>query len=242
MWLAGHTYAFRSLPLSRALENLVGLGLHDVELWLGHAHDGPAHAARLVAGAGVRVRAVSAGGFYSSGDETPRRAFDLAAALDVELVVMCVTPRLVHRLDRLAPPAIRVAVENHWDQPLARSHEVAAAIRTTRLNACLDTGHALAAGERPENFAVGLDGRLAHVHLKEGRMPALRERLLGRRVRRRFLGRPRAVMPGGGDLDVPALRAALERVGFDGCVSLEHEGVAPGQALAALAAGWRDAL
>jgi len=239
VWLAGHTYAFRSLPLEAALERLAGLDFRDVEVWLGHARD-PDEAADVVARSGLRTRAVSAGGFYTSGTDVPGRAFELAVALDADLVVMCVTPELVTELGSLAPPSVRVAVENHWDQPLARSREVAAAIRTSGLEACLDTGHALAAGERPEDFAARLDGRLAHVHLKEGSLPTLHERLLGRRLRRRIFGRLEPVWPGMGDLDVDALRSALARVGFDGCVSLEHEGERPEDALAALATRWRD--
>lgn len=240
MWLAGHTYAFRSLPLAEALDRLLALELEDVELWLGHATRGPEPTAEVVKRAGVRVRAVSAGGFYSSGDDTPTRAFALADALGVDLVVMCVAPLLVMQLDGARPGGIRVAVENHWDQPLAHSDEVARAIERTSLHACLDTGHALAAGEQPDVYAARLDSRIAHIHLKEGRLPSLRERVLGRRLRRRFLGRLEPTAPGSGDLDVAALRATLATIGFEGCVTVEHEGDRPETALASLASRWRE--
>ena len=48
MRLAGHTYAFRTLPLDAALMRLAELGFGDVELWLGHATEGPAEAAALL--------------------------------------------------------------------------------------------------------------------------------------------------------------------------------------------------
>jgi sugar phosphate isomerase/epimerase len=240
--LAAHTYSFRSLPLEGALERLVRLGFRDVELWLGHARQNLHEAVELVAGTGVRVCAVSAGGFYDNADGTPSRALDLAAALHVDLVVMCVAPGLIPQLARLAPPSIRDAVENHWDQPLARSHEVAAAIEMSRLDACLDTGHALAAGEQPEAAAAGLGARLAHVHLKEGRLPSSVERWLGRRLRSRLLSKPEPVIPGEGDLDVPALRAALAQAEFQGCVTVEHEGDDADRALSLLAASWREGL
>jgi sugar phosphate isomerase/epimerase len=241
VWLAGHTYAFRSLSLEEALSRLARLGLDDVEIWLGHARGRPDEAVDAVRRVGVRVCAVSAGGFYDSRDDTPARAFELAAALGVETVVMCVAPSLVARLEELVQPPVRVAVENHWDQPLARSHEVTAAIRSSGLEACLDTGHALAAGERPERFAAHLAARLSHVHLKEGRLPSLHERALGRRLRRRLLGRIEPVWPGTGDLDIRALRVALEQSGFHGCITVEHEGDHPDEALSELVSRWRDA-
>jgi sugar phosphate isomerase/epimerase len=240
VWLAGHTYAFRSLALADALDRLLALGLEDVEVWLGHATAKPDRTAEVVTRSGVRVRAVSAGGFYASGDGTPTRAFALAEALGVDLVVMCVVPLLVTQLDSSRPAGICVAVENHWDQQLARSEEVARAIEASGLRACLDTGHALAAGERPAAFAARLGGRLAHVHLKEGRLPSLRERVLGRRLRRRLLGRLEPTTPGCGDLDVASLHATLAKIGFEGCVTVEHEGDRPEEALANLVTLWRE--
>ena len=238
MWLAGHTYAFRSLPLEAALDRLVGLGYHDVEVWLGHAGDDLLATARTVDAAEVRVRAVSAGGFYEAGDDSPQRAFALATALGADVVVSCVAPTLLDELVEVIPGPMRLAVENHWDQPLARSREVGAAIAGRPLGACLDTGHALAAGERPDAFAERLGARVVHVHLKEGRLPSLGARLLGRRLRRRFLGKPEPLRPGTGDLDIPALRAALAKTGFAGCVTAEHEGDDPEGALRTLASEW----
>jgi inosose dehydratase len=239
--LAAHTYAFRALPLASALERLVELGFSDVEVWLGHAVTGPEATADMVRSAGAQARAVSAGGFYIRGDDTPARALALAQALDSEVVVGCVAPELVPDLVALIPPNARFAVENHWYQRLARSREVRAALGDTTLAACLDTGHALAAGERPERFAARLGPRIGHVHLKEGCLPSLRERLLGRRLRRRLLPKPSAVFPGAGDLDIRALRAALAETGFAGWVTVEHEGEDPENALTTLARLWHDA-
>ena len=241
MRLAAHTYAFRELPLPLALDRLVELGFRDVEVWLGHAEAGPDATAEAVRSAGARARAVSAGGFYAHGDDTPARAFALARALDADTVVGCVAPDLVSELVALVPPGVRFAVENHWYQRLARPREVRAVLAGNTLAACLDTGHALAAGERPERFAAHLGPRLGHVHLKEGRQPALHERVLGRRLRRRLLVTPEPVFPGTGELDVRALRSALAEIGFDGWVTVEHEGDDPENALTTLATLWRKA-
>jgi sugar phosphate isomerase/epimerase len=239
VWLAGHTYAFRALPLEAALDRLVELGLVDVELWLGHAREGISPAVETARRAGVRVHAISAGGFYAADDDTPDRAFELAKALGAGVIVTCVSPSLGGTLARRVSPPIRVAVENHWDQPLATARDVERVIGSSSLGACLDTGHALAAGERPHDFALRMGSRLTHVHLKEGRLPTVPERVLGRRLRRRFFGKASPVRPGEGDLDLDALRGALERVGYEGCVSVEHEGDRPEKALAELVASWR---
>ncbi len=240
MRLAGHTYAFRDLPLGAALDRLRAIGFADVELWLGHGDD-PDRAASVVEGSGIRVCGVSAGGYYRPDDDTPARAFALAAAVGAQTVVLCVRPELVQALARLTPAGLTVAVENHWDQPLDTSRRVLAALRAAPgLTACLDTGHALAAGERPDEAARSLGPHLSHIHLKEAAARTLLQGLLGRRLRKRLLGRPPAAWPGTGALQIPSLQGELAALGFDGCVSCEHEGADPAGALTALRQAWLD--
>jgi sugar phosphate isomerase/epimerase len=236
--LAGHTYAFRSLPFAEALDALARVGFSDVEVWLGHCADGPAEAAATLERSGLRARAVSAGGLYRADDDTALRAFELAGALGAETIVLCVGPELVGLLVDQRPDGVTVAVENHWDQPLDTSSHVLAAIGDTTLAACLDTGHAVLAGESPTHAVDVLGSRLAHVHLKEARCRTTVETLLGRRARKRLLAKPDPVFPGDGALDVTGLRDALAGRGFDGWVTCEHEGAEPRAALAALLAAW----
>jgi sugar phosphate isomerase/epimerase len=239
MRLAGHTYAFRKLPLEAALTQLAELGFADVELWLGHAPDGPAEAAALLERSGQRACAVSAGGYYRSGDDAPRRAGELAQAVGASTVVSCAAPHLVAELVQIVPAGLHVAVENHWDQPLDTSAHVLDALgEAPSARACLDTGHALMAGEQPEQAVNRLGARLAHVHLKEAHLPTLTQRLLGRKLRKRLQGRPPPVFPGDGALDLGRLKARLEQIGYDGWVSLEHEGADPARALSLLGQWW----
>ncbi len=232
MRVAGHTYAFRDRPLAQALAALAALGLTRVEVWLGHATEGPAAAAEALAERGLEAAAVSAGGFYHADSDVPARASELGEAIGAPIVVMCVAPSLVPVLAARVASSLVVCVENHWDQALARPEEVSAALRSEpRVAACLDTGHALLAGVRPERFAGHLGARLRHVHLKEARLPGAAVRLLGRKVRRRLLERPAPVAPGEGDLDLPRLFAALSAAGFEGTIAVEHEGAEPEAAL-----------
>ncbi len=239
MRLAGHTYAFRLLTLDAALTELAELGFTDAEVWLGHATGGAEAAAVAVERSGLRACAVSAGGYYHAGDDTPLRAAALAQAVGAPTVVSCAAPRLVSELARIVPDELQVAVENHWDQPLATSTDVLGALGDVpSAGACLDTGHALMAGEEPAQAVDRLGARLVHVHLKEAHLRTLTERLLGRKLRKRWQGRPPAVFPGDGALAVAPLRAHLEQIGYDGWVSLEHEGADPGRALSALRQDW----
>jgi inosose dehydratase len=107
-----------------------------------------------------------------------------------------------------------------------------------RIAACVDTGHAILAGESPERFVASLGDQVGHVHLKDAALPPLHERLMGRRLRTRLLPRPAAVMPGDGALDIRRVRSALEDVGYKGVVALEHEGAEPSAALKFLLGEW----
>jgi inosose dehydratase len=231
--LAVHTHSLRAYTPAAAVEAAVAAGVDAVELWLPHADDDLLAA---LADAGLAVAAVGGVGVYERGDlPQVERAAALAEASGASLVVGCAAPPLLDAvLDRL-PERLRLALENHWDQPLATAREVRAALEPRpRLGACLDTGHAILAGERPDRAVAALGERLAHVHLKDARPPRRRELVLGRRLRRRLFGRPEPAPPGAGSLDLDAVAAALAAAGYRGTVTLEFEGEDAGEALARL--------
>jgi sugar phosphate isomerase/epimerase len=239
MQTAGHTYPYRDRSLSAALDELASLRLSHVEVWLGHAGDGPDTVGRLLRERQLEAAAVSAGGFYASDSDAIPRAFELAEALDVSVVVACIAPAVLDAVVDRVPPGITLCVENHWDQPLATSRELRAALaRHPEIAACVDTGHALLAGEAPERAVAALGARVGHVHLKDAAFPSLRERVIGRRLRRRLLPRPEPVVPGRGALDVVRVRRALEAAGYQGTVTVEHEGSGPTAALELLLEAW----
>jgi sugar phosphate isomerase/epimerase len=237
--LAGHTYPYRDRSLAAALDELASLRLSRVEIWLGHAGEGPEAVSRLLGERGLEVAAVSAGGFYTPDSEVITRTFELAEALDAPVVVACVPPGVLDAVVDRVPAGVTLCVENHWDQALATSGELNAVLaHRPGIAACLDTGHALLAGEAPEQAVASLAPRVGHVHLKDAASPSLHERLLGRRLRRRFLQRPEPVTPGRGALDIGRVRRALEAAGYAGTVTVEHEGGEPTAALELLLEAW----
>jgi sugar phosphate isomerase/epimerase len=241
MRIAGHTYPYRDKPLREALEELEKLRLSLIEVWLGHAADGAAEASRALDDRGLEAVAVSAGGFYTADSDAIPRSIELAQALGAPVIVACVTPQVLCSVVAQIPGGIRLCVENHWDQALATARDVRRVLTAyPAIAACLDTGHALLAGEAPEQFVASLGARVGHVHLKDAVCPPLRERLMGRRLRKRLLPRPEPVMPGLGALDSGRVRRALEDAGYRGIVSIEYEGPEPSAAVAALLGQWES--
>jgi sugar phosphate isomerase/epimerase len=239
MRVAGHTYPYRDRPLGDALDELVRLRFSLVEVWLGHAVGAPDSVARALRKRGLEVAAVSAGGFYTADADAVPRTIDLAQALSAPVIVACVAPEVLELVIERLPADITLCVENHWDQPFATSRDVSGVLGADpRIAACVDTGHAILAGESPERFVASLGDQVGHVHLKDAALPPLHERLMGRRLRTRLLPRPAAVMPGDGALDIRRVRNALENVGYKGVVALEHEGAEPSAALKFLLAEW----
>ena len=242
MRVVGHTYPYRERPLGEALDELTSLGLSVVEVWLGHAADGPNAVAEALRERGLEAAAVGAGGFYTVESDDLPRTIELAQAVGAPIIVACVVPDVLDSVVERVPAGITLCVENHWDQPLATAREVSRVLTAhPGIAACVDTGHAILAGEAPERFVATLGPRVGHIHLKDAARPPLRERLLGRRLRTRLLPRPHPVVPGAGALDVGHVRRALEAVRYGGTVTVEHEGTDPTAALRVLLNAWAAA-
>jgi hypothetical protein len=72
MRVAGHSYPYRDRPLGDALDELARLRLSVVEVWFGHAADGPDAVASALRERGLEAAAISAGGFYTPDSESRR--------------------------------------------------------------------------------------------------------------------------------------------------------------------------
>jgi sugar phosphate isomerase/epimerase len=239
MRVAGHTYPYRDRPLEDALDELAGLGLSVVEVWLGHVEDGADNVASALRERGFDAAAISAGGFYTADSDVPARAFELAQAVGAPVVVGCVAPEVLDTLVERIPPGITLCVENHWDQAVATRRDASNVLtQHPGIASCVDTGHAILAGEAPERFVSALGARVGHVHLKDAAFPPVRERLMGRRLRRRLLPKPQPVWPGEGALDVGRFKHALDEAAYRGTVTVEYEGSEPSAALERLLDGW----
>ena len=145
---------------------------------------------------------------------------------------------LLRNLDRLtelaASRGVRASLHPHVGTMVEREEEVHRVVEGSSVLLCLDTGHLLIGGTDPVRLATEHAARINHVHAKDVRLD------LVQRVRSGEMGYTEAVRQGiytplgDGDVDVAAIVAALDDVGFDGWYVLEQDTVlaaepAPGQ-------------
>jgi inosose dehydratase len=94
---------------------------------------------------------------------------------------------------------------------------------------CLDTGHLVIGGMQPAEFLERAAERVAHVHLKDVRLPVAEVVAAGGRS---YIEAVRAGLYaplGQGDLDVASIVTALERTGYQGWYVLEQDEALSGE-------------
>jgi len=162
---------------------------------------------------GLTISAHGVNGF--GGDaEANRQVFEFAKAAGIKTLGADPAPEAFASLDELVKEFdIRIAIHNHG--PKHRYNKVIDVLKAIeghdeRIGACADLGHFIRSGEKPVEVIRLLKGRLYGIHLKD--FKEMQEKTQG-------------VILGKGHLDVPAVFAALEQVGFpaDGALSLEYE-------------------
>lgn len=211
--LAIQTWCLRGFTDSRAAARMVAeLGLAQIELARPHAGDADPFAA-----AGIAI--VSTGVVQLAGDaEAMRASLELARRLGIGLVSVDFPPAFSSSAFRTASQVagelgLRLAVHNHggghW---LGSQAMLELLLQSTgpEIGVMLDTAWAIDARADPIELARLAGDRLYGVHVKDFVYRQGRE--------------PIDVVVGTGNLDLPGLAAALDRIGFDGPLILEYEG------------------
>jgi sugar phosphate isomerase/epimerase len=211
-------YSLRGYKVEQALEHAHQLGFEQVEFYSGML---PLDAsAETIAAMKKRVAelgmSISAHGVNGFGKDTAanRKAFEFAKAMGIRNITADPAPESFDNLNDLVQEFdIRIAIHNHGPRHrYNKAVDVLRAIegRDERIGACADLGHYIRSGEQPTEVIRLLRGRLYGIHLKD--FAEMKEDAKG-------------VILGQGHLNVPAVFAALVRVGFpaDGALSLEYE-------------------
>jgi len=211
-------YSLRGYPVDVALQHARDLGFRFVEFFSGMypINSTPEQIdamTKQLADLGLTLTAHGVNGFGGDADAN-RKVFQFAKAAGIPTITADPAPEAFASLDELVKEFdIRIAIHNHG--PKHRYNKVIDVLRAienrdTRIGACADLGHYIRSGENPVEVIRLLKGRLYGVHLKD--FQDMQEKTKG-------------VILGKGHLDVPAVFAALEQVGFpaDGALSLEYE-------------------
>lgn len=211
-------YSLRGYPVEQALEHAKDLGFKYVEFYSGmypltSTSEQIAAMNRQLADLGLTISAHGVNGF--GGDAAAnRKVFEFAKAAGIRILGADPAPEAFDSLDDLVKEFdIRIAIHNHG--PKHRYNKVVDVLkaiegRDERIGACADLGHFIRSAEKPTEVIRLLKGRLYGIHLKD--FKEMQDKTQG-------------VILGRGHLDVPAVFAALEQVGFpaDGALSLEYE-------------------
>jgi len=211
-------FSLRGYPVDVALRHARDLGFRFVEFYSGMypLNSTPEQIAAMnkqLDELGLSISAHGVNGFGGNAAAN-RKVFEFAKAAGIRILGADPAPEAFASLDELVKEFdIRIAIHNHG--PKHRYNKVIDVLRAIenhddRIGACADLGHSIRSGENPVEVIRLLKGRLYGVHLKD--FQDMQEKTKG-------------VILGQGHLDVPAVFAALEQVGFpaDGALSLEYE-------------------
>lgn len=215
--------------MGQAVEEIASLGFDGFELFDGNLMDYEGDIPRfrsVTAQAGIDLLAVYTGGNFVfdeiRGEELwrVRRAAALAGELEARFLVVgggaqrASGPaegdyeRLAATLDEIVDIAeqegLQAVYHPHLTTLAESPAQVATVLRLSRMDLCADTAHLAAGGGDPAQMIRDHADRLRYVHLKD------------------LHREPFGFAPlGQGDLDMPAVIAALEDVGYEGWVTVE---------------------
>jgi inosose dehydratase len=155
----------------------------------------------------------------------PERAGTAGRALDARRLDDAEWGAMVDALRRCAAIAhdygLRAAVHPHAGSFIEYEDEIERLLDDSDLPLCLDTGHAAYAGIEPDRAMVAYGPRLAHVHLKDVRAAVVDRGLPFWDALAAGVFCPL----GDGAVDLPAVLAALEAIGYDGYATIEQDRV-----------------
>lgn len=211
--MGAQSYSFRKFGFEDSIQCLKQLGLDSMEFCGVHfpcdaTHEKFEYVKKTLREAGVKTPCYGVEGFGAD-PEASLRKFEFAQALGVEILTADPTPEAFPTLEALCERfRAKIAIHNHG--PGARYDKVqdtlaAVKDRTPLIGACVDTGHAIRAGEKPHEVIEQLGSRVISVHLKDW-IHGGKEQILGR-----------------GDMDLVAVARALKAIDFSGPIVMEYE-------------------
>lgn len=124
---------------------------------------------------------------------------------------------------RSAEVGITTAVHPHLGTVIENAGEVERVLIHSEAQLCIDTGHLVAAGADPVALTTANPGRVGHVHLKDVDPILAAEVQAGAKSFSQAVTEGLFCPLGSGAVDVAAMIAVLESVGYDGWYVLEQD-------------------
>jgi inosose dehydratase len=188
----------------------------------------PSRAPQIAAATERAARAIAAAGgavLLLIDRPAPERAATAGRAADARRLADREWTAMLETIGRCAAIAeahgLRPAFHPHAGSYVEYEDEIERLLDDTDLALCLDTGHAAYAGIEADRALVAYGPRLAHVHLKDVRADVV-ERGLGFWA---ALAEGVFCPLGEGAVDLPAVLAALDDVGYEGYATIEQDRV-----------------
>ncbi|HEX7009344.1 MAG TPA: sugar phosphate isomerase/epimerase [Phycisphaeraceae bacterium] len=220
--LGVQSYCYRGFKDNARVASMVRqCGLDAIEICGVHVNFDDAAAHESVIGvyreAGVRILSIGVQTF--TGDAArERRWFQFAQAAGASYISADFAPSNWPEATKVAQGLaeefnIRLAIHNHGGRHWLGSSQMLKHVLASTgpaIGLCLDTAWCLDSGENPLEWVERFASRLYGLHLKDFTFDRAR--------------RPKDVVVGTGNLDLPALSRKLREVGFAGYAVLEYEG------------------
>ncbi|MGW4408342.1 TIM barrel protein [Nonomuraea sp. NPDC004702] len=131
--------------------------------------------------------------------------------------------RVQEAADRCRERGLEPAFHHHLGTYVETPDDVERLLELTDVQLCLDTGHLLLAGGDPVAALRAWAGRVGHVHVKDGDTRILAAALDDGADLRELMARGGFTRLGDGELDLPAVVAALDAIGYEGWIVVEQD-------------------
>lgn len=212
------SYSFRKMSLENAIKAINRLDLHYISVKDFHLPLTSSTAERRAAMQKLKdagITPLSCGNITMQNDEKNiRQAFEYAKDCNMPIIVCSPHPDSMPILDKMVKEYdIKLAIHNHGpeDKKFPSPYDVMKAVQgyDKRIGLCIDVGHTARAKVNPAEAIIKCKERLYDLHFKDINSTE---------------PNGTTIEGGRGVLDLPAIVRSLNKIGYNGMISIEFEG------------------
>lgn len=206
-----HSEAFEK-EFSELMELISDAGFKTIELWTAHLDYKKATQAQIEKAKQIlkkyELAVCSYAGGFGNSEKEIEKSFQLAQAVGVSVMAGGLNEKLLGKAYQLCQEyKIHLAFENHPNRETPEKIKDMIGNRGDWFGACVDTGWFATYDIDASEAIVALKENLFHVHLKDIKAS----------------GKHETCSLGDGIVDIPAVINTLDKIKYDGYISIEHE-------------------